>query len=261
MHRATSVAAAVALLAAGCGGGSSTDVLSRTAQRLAKIRSGTLELRLLVSPKRGSPFGFRLHGPFSLGKPGSLPVLRVAYTQIAGGKRATVTVISTGSSAYVRTAGRTIRLTTTQTETLRNANGELGGEGALGSLGIENWFEDAKRSDGGKVGGAETDKVSARLNVVNAANSLLALLRRAGRDVPTIQGAEADRLVAAVESSRIDVYSGKEDRLLRRLSIALDFGFRVPKTLRAALGNIVGARFEFELGIGRPNRPVHVSAP
>jgi hypothetical protein len=262
MHRGFScVLAAAAVVVAGCGGGGSSDVLAQTADNLSKIRSGTLSMRLLVTPKSGSPFGFQLKGPFSLGTASSLPVLRVAYTQIAKGNRATVTVVSTGSSAYVQAAGRTVQLTDAQAETLRAANEQLSGGGGLGSLGIDDWFEDAKRSDGGEVGGAETDKVSAQLNVVNAANGLISLLRRGGRDLPTIHGDQAEKLDDAVKSSKIEVYSGKQDHLLRRLSIDVDFGLDVPKTLRATLGDVVGARVEFELGVDRPNRPVHVSAP
>jgi hypothetical protein len=261
MRLSSCAAAAAALLLAGCGGGNSTDVLSKTANNLSKIRSGTLAMRLVVTPKSGSPFGFELKGPFSLEKAGSLPVLRVAYTQIANGKRATVTVLSTGRAAYVLTGGRTIELTSAQAETLRSASGQLSGGGGLGSLGIDDWFEEAKRSDGGSVGGAETDKVSAKLDVVNAANGLISLLRRGGRDLPTIRGDQAKKLDDAVRSSAIEVYSGKQDHLLRRLSIDVDFGLDVPKTLRAALGDVVGARVQFNLGVDRPNRPVHVSAP
>jgi hypothetical protein len=258
---ARSTVVAVALVLTGCGGGASTDVLSQTANNLSKIRSGTLSMRFLVTPKSGSPFGFRLRGPFSFGKRGSLPLLRVAYTQIANGKSATVTIISTGSRAYVQAGGRTTQLTSAQADPLRNANGELNGKGGLGSLGVANWFENEKRSARGTVGGADTDKVTSTLNVVNAANDLLALLRRSGRDVGTIHGAEATKLDRATRASKIEVYSGKKDRLLRRLSINVDFGFDVPRTLRAALGNVVGARVRFDLGVDNPNRPVHVSAP
>jgi hypothetical protein len=253
--------AAATLALTGCGGSGATDVLSQTADNLSKIRSGTLTLRLLVTPTKGQPFGFRLHGPFSLGKAGSLPVLHVAYTQIASGNSATVTVISDGSRAYVASAGREVALDSVQTQALRQANSQVGGKNGLESFGIGNWFVDPKRSDGGRVGGADTDKVSAKLDVVEATNGLLSLLRQGGRDVPTIRGAEAKRLRDAVRSSSIEVYSGKKDHLLRRMSMRVAFGLDVPRTLRAALGRVVGAHVRFELGVDRPNRPVHVSAP
>lgn len=262
MRRALALTGAAAALAlAGCGGSGPTEILGKTADNLSKIHSGTLSMRLLVTPVRGQPFGFRLRGPFSLGKPGTLPVLRVTYTQIASGRSASATIISTGKEAYVRSGGRTVQMDSSQEQALRAANAELGGKNGAESFGVANWFADAKRSDGGRVGGAETDRISARLDVVEATNGLLSLLRRGGRDVPTIRGREAERLRDAVRSSKIEVFSGKDDRLLRRLMIDVDFGLRVPRTLRAALGRIVGARVQFELGVDRPNRPIHVSAP
>lgn len=255
--------AAATLLLAGCGGSGSGsgDVLAETAAKLGKIRSGTLNMRLLVRPRAGRPFGFHLRGPFSIADGSALPVLRVAYTQIANGKRATVTVISTGNAAYVQNGGRTIQLSEARAQTLRSAAGGGSGPGGLASLQIDDWFADAKQTDGGEVGGSETDKVSSKLDVVAATNDLLSLLRRSGRAVSTVRGREADRLRHAVRSAKIEVYSGKRDRLLRRLAIDVDFGFDVPSSLRAALGNVVGARVHFALGVDRPNRPIHVSAP
>jgi hypothetical protein len=55
--------------------------------------------------------------------------------------------------------------------------------------------------------------------------------------------------------------TGQEDRLLRRLEVAVDLGFDVPSELRGALGRLVGARVDFELGIDHPNRVVRVAEP
>src|ERR671935_1386454 len=100
MRKAPVALALLVALVAGCGGGGSqtpAGILADTAANLGKIKSGTLGMSLLVSPRgpSGHPFGFELHGPFSIAHSG-LPVLHVSYTQIASGKRATVTVISTG---------------------------------------------------------------------------------------------------------------------------------------------------------------------
>jgi hypothetical protein len=116
-------------------------------------------------------------------------------------------------------------------------------------------------TDGAEVGGAPTDRVAADLDVVAAANGLLSLVRQLGRDVPSIQGKQAEQLEDAVESSSFDVWSGREDRLLRRLLLQAELGFEVPEALRRALGDVVGAKIEFELAISNPNEPVSVAAP
>jgi hypothetical protein len=256
--------AAVAALA-GCGGGGDANrILSRTAADLGKIRSGDLTLRLVVSPREGTKgrIGFVLRGPFALRRD-ALPIARIAYTQIAGARQATVTFLSTGEQAYALANGKAYELPASATEQIRRAASGLGGSGSggLGSFRVDSWFDDPKAEDGGEVGGADTDHVTADLDVVAAANGLLELVRGLGREAPPIKGREADRLRDAVESSSIDVWSGKDDHLLRRLLLEAQLGFDVPESLRRALGDVVGARVEFELAVSDPNTPVHVAPP
>jgi hypothetical protein len=47
--------------------------------------------------------------------------------------------------------------------------------------------------------------------------------------------------------------TGRRDRLLRDLAIRMDLGLDVPRTLRSALGTLVGATFELDFEIDRPN--------
>jgi hypothetical protein len=257
----------VALLAAlafvtGCGSGHAKQVLSRTADNLGKIHSGDLMLRLVVSPREGTNgrIGFELHGPFAL-RPGGLPVAKIAYTQIAGAREATATFISTGTKAYAEVNGKAYELPASSTDSIRQAAGGLGGSGGLVQFPIDSWVKHPSASSGGEVGGTDTDHVSADLDVVAAANGLLGLVRQLGRDVPMIQGSSAKQLEDAVESSSFDVWSGRADHLLRRLLLKAELGLEVPESLRRALGDVVGAKIEFELAISNPNEPVKVPPP
>ena len=265
MRRAAALLALCALLAGCAGNGEdANEVLSETAANLGKIRSGTLHVDVRLEPRGPSgaePFGFTLDGPFSLAGPGRLPVANVEYTQTVGEDDATVTLISTGRNAYVRTQGRTYELRPDQEAVLGGATSQLRASGRLGEFAIDEWIEDAEVDDGGDVGGAETDHVQAELNVVNAIRDLTALARQAGQDVPALTDRDADRLADSVRSSRFEVYTGKEDRLLRRLELEIDFGLDVPKELRSALGSLVGGRLVFELGVDDPNRNVTVAEP
>lgn len=253
---------AVAILA-GCGGGggSAKQVLSRTASSLGRIRSGTLTLRLVVSPRSGTKgrIGFELRGPFAL-RPRGLPVAGIAYTQIAGPREATATFLSTGKKAYAEVNGKAYELPASATAQLRQAGGAVG-KGGFGGLRIDGWIQHPKVSDGGQVGGASTDHVSSGLDVVNAANDLLGLVRLLGRDAPRIEGKSADQLRKAVESSSLDVWSGKRDHLLRRLVLQARLGFDTPEELKRALGEVVGAKIDFELAVSHPNQPVSVPPP
>ena len=258
------VLAALVLSRCGGGGEDADKVLAETAERLAQIRSGDLDVVLTVDPKGADDdeFGFELHGPFALGRKGSLPTMRVAYTQLADGRRGTVTLLSTGREAFVLVGGRAYALPPEQVEELRGATGALGGSRGLGQLRIDDWIGDAEVSDGGEIGGAETDRVRAKLKVGNAVNDLLSLARRSGgAGLERIAGADAEQLRRAARSGTFEVYTGKDDRLLRRLTIEVDFGLDVPQVLQEALGGVVGARVRFELGIANPNRPVRVARP
>jgi hypothetical protein len=260
MRRLWLVAALVPALAGCGGGGDAAPILSRTAANLGKIHSGRLDLRFLVTPREGNGrVGFELHGPFALRR--GLPLARVDYTQITGERSATATLVSTGERAYVELGGRAYELPGATAAQLASAAGGVSGSQGLGELRIDGWVKDPHASDGGDVGGAATDHVSSGLDVVRAANDLLALVRRLGRDAPALRGRDAQQLRDAVRSSHLDVWTGKDDRLLRRLRLDADFGFDVPESLRRSLGDVVGGKFEFELGIANPNEPVHVSAP
>jgi hypothetical protein len=251
------IVAALALVAAGCGGSGASGVASQTSQNLAKIRSGILDLRLIVTPKgSGRPFGFELKGPFSL-RPGKLPLARVAYTQIANGHSATATLVSDGTHAWAVSGGSTAPLSAAQTALLMAA-APSGKSGGILGFDVGKWVQHPSLSDGGAVGGAPTDEIRGGLDVVAAANDLLALTGRATRP---ITGDDAKRLQQATRSSSVDLFTGKKDRLLRRLTLSADLGFDVPPQLRAALGNIVGAKVQFLLAVTNPNGHVTVKAP
>jgi hypothetical protein len=260
MRSAAAVVAALALLVAGCGGSGSAarHELRETAQRLGQIRSGDLTLRLVVTGTNGktSRIGFQLRGPFEL-RPNALPLARIQYTQYAGAREATATFVSTGTQAYALVSGKRVAIPSSATAQIEGAASGLGVGGGTG-LRIDSWLKDPGVSDGGTVGGASTDHIKAQLDVVNAANGLLGLVRSLGRSAPTITGSNADQLRKAVKSSSIDVWTGKQDKLLRRLDLKAQLGFDVPDELRRALGDVVGANVEFELAVSNPNQPVHI---
>jgi hypothetical protein len=262
MRSAAAVLVSLALVVAGCGtAGAARRELRQTAQRLGQIRSGDLTLRLVVTGTKGkkSRIGFQLRGPFEL-RPNALPLANIEYTQYAGVRQATATFVSTGTQTYALVSGKRVPIPASDTSQIASAASGLGVGGGSG-LRIDSWLKDPSVSDGGTVGGAATDHITADLDVVNAANSLLGLLRSLGHAAPTITGDNADQLRKAVKSSSIDVWTGKRDKLLRRLELKAELGFDVPDELKRALGDVVGANIEFELAVSNPNQPVHIRAP
>jgi len=238
---------ALTLLLAGCGGSS---VASETGSNLAKIHSGVLDLKLLVTPHgSGEPFGFELKGPFSF-RPGKLPVARIAYTQIANGSSATATFVSTASQAWVVSSGGTRQLTGAQLRSLRMGD-------TLSGLDIGRWIRDERVSDGP----GDLERVRGKLDVVATANGLSDVAALAGRNVDEIRGDDAKRLEAATRGSTVELLTTKGDHLLRRLALRANLGFDVPASLRRALGTTVGATVDFRLVLAHPNSRVVVQAP
>jgi hypothetical protein len=251
VSRLAAVLAGVALLAAACGGGgpNAQDVLKQTAANVGSIRSGTLALKLLVTPRAtADPFGFELHGPFKLAASG-LPVTRMAYTQIANGHRVTATLVSDGTDAHVELAGKQVPLSAGQEQSLRSATQQLERAGGAGQIAVGRWVKDAKAS---REGG--DDKVTGQLDVVEAVTTLLDVVRLSGRDIGTLSNADRRRLADAVRSSRFELTSGKDDHLLRSLRLTADIALDVPSELKDALGDLVGASVVFELSVANPKR-------
>jgi hypothetical protein len=257
-HRAVGVVTCLlAVVVGGCGGDDPREVLRETAANLADIRSGDLSVRMTVEGQgaaaRGGAVGFALRGPFALPAGGGLPKARVAYTQLAGDRRATVTLTTTGEAAFVTVGGRSYRLPDEQTRRLRTGAGGLAEDGAGDRLRIGDWVRDPKLSDGGRVGGTETDRITARLDVPAAARDLLRLsqaLGPAGAARP-LEGAAARDLEQAVRRATFVLHTGADDRIMRRLAIAVDLAVR----------GAPGARIRFALAVSRPGRRVEVEAP
>jgi hypothetical protein len=264
MKRAV-LALLAALALAGCGAGDANDVLGESAGKLGEIESGDLDLRLIVTPhdgEDGGEFGFEVHGPFAFPERGGLPVMDAEYVQVVDGKRASVRLVSTGTEAFAVVGDEVTELTDEQEAQLRIAGRSLGsGAGSVLSFPLDDWARDAEVSDGGEVGGAETDRIAGELDVVAAVNGLGDLARAAGRALPKVEGEEAERLEAATREATFEAWVGKDDRLLRRLLLKADFGLDVPAGLRAALGDLVGAAVELELAVTDPNSDVKVERP
>jgi hypothetical protein len=250
--------AATALALSGCGSDgsdSAKEVLSETAGNLGDVVSGDLLFRVAAASGE-SEVGFELDGPFDLGDEGGLPVAEIEYTQIAGDEQATATFISTGEEAFVRVDDQTYRLPEDQVDEF----GGGGGGAGLGELRIDGWLENPKLSDGGEVGGAHTDKIVADLDPVATANDLLALVAALqGDEAVRLEGRSAEQLENAVESSHIEVFTGKDDRILRRLVIEADFAAKLPEELQDL--TLPNAHFELVLELAEPNEDVEVEAP
>lgn len=244
-----------ALLLAGCGGstGAAGPALEDTAANLGKVESGILSLSVRMEPRNGDDFGYEIKGPIKLAGKGELPLADVEYTQRANGRADTVRLVLTKDGGWIQRAGKRIDLGARQLAKLR-ASGSLLGQGGLEDLRFDEWLIDPKVSDGPDG----TDKVTGELDVVAAMNGLASLSGLVGGP-GQLEPSKRKEVEKAVKESSFELLTGAEDRLLRRLALAVTFAADVPANLRAALGqNAVGARFSFDLELDKVNEPVAI---
>jgi hypothetical protein len=253
------------LVLPGCGGeAGARKAVEETSANLGRIRSGELDARLLIAARGGEndgALGFEVKGPFALPARPGLPTARVAYTQIAGRNEATTTLLATGREAFVEMEGTPYRLPRRETQRLELAGDVRGASG--GGLRVERWLRDPQLEDGPRVAGVPTDRVTGDLDVPRAANDLLGLADRAGAEaagIEPLRGARAEDLEESVRSGRIELLTGTEDRLLRRLKVDLELDAPRPKA-GGSLPRLDAVKIDFDLSLSRANEPVRVAAP
>lgn len=260
------VALAVSLVTGACGAESDAEeALSRTEDKLDDVRSGVLDMRMVASAA-GSPegggVGFELAGPFSVAESeGRLPVADLEYTRITGDQRATYKFLSTGDAAYVVVDGTAYELPPAQVADLRARDDDTGG-GGLDGLNLSDWIEQPRLEPAGED--PPTDRITGALDAIAALNDILSVSLELGvseDDAPRrLEGDSAERVRRAVQSSSVEVLTGRDDRLLRRARVIIELGPR-GQELRQALGRLAGARLAIDIAVDHPNRPVTVRPP
>jgi hypothetical protein len=257
-HRARAIVALLALavtalaLAAcggdsggGGGGGGSADaetLLRQTFTGSHDIRSGRADIRLRVvasgDPSIRGPIEVGISGPFQSAGTDEIPQFDLALDVSAQGQSFDAGLTSTSERLFVRFSGTSYEVPAELLDELKDGFRRAQQEGSsqrmsLDSLGLDplSWLNDPTVEGTETVGGAETDHVSATLNVSALLDDVDTLLERVqdqglagptGQEVPDSIPADTRRQIEeAVENATIDVWSGTEDHTLRRLSVAL----------------------------------------
>ncbi|MDQ3957830.1 MAG: hypothetical protein M3273_05855, partial [Actinomycetota bacterium] len=248
-----------ALLASSCGT-FGAHPLADAADSLDEIRSGVLGFRLIAETAGGQEAGFFLRGPFSLPDDGSLPLADLSYGQIGTDVQAGYGFVSTGDAAFIEIAGEAYELPSDRVAALFGA-AEPADEGVFDELHLEEWVEDPEVSEGPVLDGEPTEEIEGDLHVVVALNDMLdATGGVGGSDIPPVEGEDAERLEAAVESARLLVVTDS-DGTFRRLEITVDLEADAPAALQEPLKDLLGVGFKVQMSIDRPNGEVSVEAP
>jgi hypothetical protein len=262
------VALLAATLLAGCGGDDAADsstpvdqLLDETFSGGKTIDSGRLDVALGAEPDSGQPIALKITGPFKNQGAGRLPQLDLDASFTGGGQTIEAGVTATADSAFVSFGGDTYEIAgpvfqqfkAGYEEAAKQPSGQQ--DQSLASLGIDprRWLTNAENAGEAKVGDTDTIKITGDVDVpklLDDVDGALERLRGLG-----VQGAEQlpERLTDeekqqtadAVERLDVEIYTGADDRILRRLVV--DLGLKAPAGQEQAGAQSADIRFDLQL--------------
>jgi hypothetical protein len=287
----TTIRAAVALVAviscawliSACGGasGSAESLLQDTFSGHTQIESGNVNLSFTLGASGQSaatmPLAVRLRGPFENAGAGKLPRFALQLQLSAAGHPLGAGATSTGSALFVQLAGTWFATPESTYKALEEGYAQATKKAStakvrstFSSLGIEpgHWLSSPTKVGTTTVAGVQTVHLTASVDIpafladvskLSQAGSTLGL----ASPVPGSSGSLSPTLVAelakSIKSAHVDVYTGQDDHLLRRLEVSATVT-GTPQT-QAILGGLSSAEIKVLLEFSDLNKPQAISAP
>jgi hypothetical protein len=205
-------------------------------------------------------------GAFESRSSGEMPFFQVRVSLRSGDERLSAGAVSVGDRAFLLQRGVAHRVPSALWTELRQARRRIaayaqgGAATAPGVLGLDprSWLKDVKDEGETQLDGVTTKHVSASVDAGRLVRDLAPLARQGGVEVALPPN--LDKTVAkVVKQADVDVYVGQEDRILRRLRVALDLDFG---QVSAAAGDQVGrAKILLDFRLTDVNEPQSIKAP
>jgi hypothetical protein len=287
-HRARAIVALLALavvafVLAACGGsdsgggsgGSSADaetLLRQTFTGTHDIRSGQADIQLRVDVSgdasiRG-PISLSISGPFQSVGSDELPKFDMALDANAQGQGFRAGLTSTSDQLFVNFGGTAYEVPADLLNQLKDSyrrsqqSGSSDQQMSLESLGLDplSWLQDPTVEGTETIDGVETDHISSKVNVNALLDDVDTILARVsaqglptGQQVPDRIPADArSQIEDAVKGATINIWSGKDDHTLRKLTLALSVD--IPRQSTSLDVNL-------SIELSDLNQPQSISAP
>jgi hypothetical protein len=185
------------------------------------------------------PISVGISGPFESVGSDQLPKFDLALDVDAQGQGFRAGLTSTSDQLFVQFGGTAYAVPAELMTQLKDSYARSQQDGSssqrmsLQSLGLDpmSWLQDPTVEGTETVGGVETDHISAKLDtgaLLDDVDKVLARVKAeglpgaAGQQIPDRIPADArTQIEDAVKSATVDVWSGKDDHTLRRLTLAL----------------------------------------
>jgi hypothetical protein len=293
--RLTAVLLALSALAvtfgiAACGGGgdgstNARQVVKQTVAGQKRVDSGKLDLSLtanlratgLAAAQLKEPIVLQMSGPFQSRGENALPAMDLELAATGSGQDFSAGAISTGDKGYVSFQGKPYSVPADvfaqfkrgferqQRQDKRKSNLDLS---ALG-INPETWLDNPKNEGEEKVGGAETTHVSSNVNLNALLDDVNDLLKRGDQldlsqqqlqQLPKgLTTASRRQIQDAIKKAKVDIWTGKDDKTLRRLE--LQVSFVLPPKLKEQAQGVEGGDLKLKLEVADVNQKQDITAP
>ena len=216
-------------------------------------------------------------GPFQNRGEDALPAMNLDPTAGSGAQTLSAGVVSTGDEGFINYQGTYYKVPDKTFEQFkRNFERQQRKESKskspdLAALGIdaEKWLKDPKVEGTEDVGGAKTTHISSDVNLDALLVDLDGILQRADdlglsasqqRQLPKrLDRKTREQLAKSVENAHIDVWTGKDDKILRKLKVHLEF--KQPEGLGTEAQDIESGKIDLTLAVADLNKPQKIQAP
>ena len=284
MHRPLLVLFALLVCAFGvasCGGDDGGDVdvaqvLRQTFGEDKDIKSGRLDVSLRLDARglaqlRG-PITARLSGPFASAGADTLPRFNFEAEANLAGQTLKAGATATGDAGFVSFQGQAYRMSdelfqqfkTGYAEEAKKSEGDDQGV-SFKSLGIDpqRWLRDPEYVDKAEVGGAETLHLRSGIDIPLLLEDVNRILGRAeqiqGQRARQLTEEERRQIEESITDADLELWTGEEDKILRRINVRLEF--EVPEARRERAQGLSGGVIAFDLGLGAINEEQTIEAP
>ena len=276
------VALPIPAVVAGCGGGSSSNnedpqqVLQQTFNNPTKITSGKIDIALDGSAEgdQSGSFNASVSGPFQADEndPTAFPQfdLTASVSGSSGGPSISFdgSLIATKDNAFVEYQDQAYEVGTDlykqfaqsyaqaaqQSQTQKNQS-----QNFFNRFGIDpsTWLTNVSNEGTADVEGTDTIHIHGDADVAKIFSDLQKVSQQtSGGTAQQLTPEQLDMVQSAIKQASIDVYSGTDDHLLRKLSLALDI--TPPAGTGASVSNV---KVNFSISFSDVNQPQTITPP
>src|SRR3954453_5877711 len=257
-------------LVAGCGGGgggSSKDaraLIDKAFKQSISSANMTLNVEAKVNgvPQLQQPISLKVSGPYQSNGKGKLPSFNWQVSVSGGGQAFSGGIISTGDNAFVNFQGTNYEVGADKVAQVNQSNGP---GRSLKDYGIDPqaWVKDPTEEGTENVNGVDTTHVKASIDIGRMFSDFNKTIQKAG-SMSTVAPQQLSpdtiqKIEDVVQNPKFDIYVGKDDDKIRRLSVSVDF--QIPADQRAKFQGAEGGTLNFSIDFAKVGEPQTITAP